>query len=170
MDSQTEQKVNDYNEYPHTQVTSDDIHKQGFQFYMRNGLPKSNIPDQCFLYNMDDKDNNGTHWLTVCLQYPEIYYFDPFSTALGGFPPLELRQWGKKNGYKIIIANEFDVQHIKSWLCGYYSLFMAKKLQPLIGTLTEKKFDNIIKKEFDTHPTDYNVKKITQWSTKVHLL
>jgi len=172
MGSKTDKKVNydDYNEYPYQQVTSDDISKAGFGFFMRNNLPKSSIQDQCFLYNMDDKDKNGSHWTCVCIQYPDIFYFDPFSTELGGYPPQELRSWGKKYGFKKIIANEFPIQHIKSWLCGHYSLFMAEKLDSMIGKLTEQTFDDIIKKEFDIVPTDYNVDKITKWSKVHHLI
>lgn len=131
---------------------------------MRDDLPHG-AKNRCFLYNLDSKMNGGTHWTTVCLQHPEIYYFDPFGTKmLGGYPPQELRIWGKNHGFNIIYANENDIQHIKSNLCGYYSLFMANKLRPMIGKLNEKRFDNIISNEFDLLPTTYNVNKVMKWS------
>lgn len=168
MDSEANQKLKDWDKYPHKQLTSDDITRNSMSWYYRDDLP-STISNGCFIYNLDDTENSGTHWTTVCLRKPIIFYFDPFGTNLSGYPPEDLREWGVKHGFTRIYANEFDIQPIKSWLCGYYALYMAKKLNTL-KTLTENSFDNLIKKEFDTSPTNHNVQKITEWAKGLGLL
>ena len=102
-----------YSEYPYEQLTSDDIQKDGFDFYMRNGLPATIANNTVFLYNMGSKNTSGTHWCCVAIHYPNIYYFDPFGTEiLNGFPPTDLRVWGRSKGFKTIYASEPDIQHV----------------------------------------------------------
>jgi len=138
---------------------------------MRDDLPKIINNNSVFMYNMDSKNGNGSHWVCVGLHFPSIFYFDPFGTKiLNGFPPMELRIWGKHNGYKIIYASENDIQHVKSFLCGYYALYVADLLKKHIMSLTENKFDSLISNSFDEYPSKYNVDKITKWSIKKHIL
>lgn len=170
MDSEINQAVkNDFERYPYKEITDKDITNEGFNFFMRNNLPKS-MEDQCFIYNLDDKNNGGTHWVCVCVQYPFIFYYDPYGTPLGGYPPQELRDFGIKNHFNSVVCNDKINQPVKSVLCGYFSLYMAKKLQPLIGNITEKKFDKLISNSFDSNPTISNVKTITKWSKNEGLL
>lgn len=160
---------NDYENYPNKQITSEDIEKQGYKWFMRNNIP-NHLENGCYVYNMDGKNGGGTHWVMFCLQFPEIYYYDSFSVNLGGYPPEELKTWGKQHIYKVIYCNDMTNQPIKSWLCGFFALYMCNKLKPLIGKLTEKKFDNVIKNSFDAYPSDGNVKEVTKFSINHHLL
>jgi hypothetical protein len=169
---QSDQKLNDnssYKEYPYQQVDSNQIEKDGFEWFFRNGLPQT-LNDDVYIYNLDSVGRSGTHWTCFVLQFPTIFYYDPFGTGLNGYPPEELRQFGRNNGFKIIYANEWDNQHIKSQLCGYYALYVAHMLKKHLGNLTENKFDSLLTQAFDHHPTTNNVNKITKWSKNEGLL
>lgn len=176
MDTETPTRVksrqnteNSYQEYPYQQISSTQIEEEGFQWFMRNGLP-TDLEDGVYLYNLDGKEGSGTHWSCFALRYPSIFYYDPFGTDLNGYPPEELRQFGKRNGFKVIYASEHDNQHLKSYLCGYYSLFIARLLKSHLGSLTETQFDHLLDTSFDHHPTSNNVQKITKWSKAEGLL
>lgn len=174
MDSETVTSVNEaaknqYDQFPYKQITDADIEKHGLKWLMRDELT-DDMEDDVYIYNMDSSNNAGSHWVCFALQYPAIFYYDPFSVKLGGYPPKDLRLWGKKQGYRVIYCNDQINQPIKSNLCGYFSLYIADKLKESLGTLTEKKFDSIIASSFDKSPTKSNVSKITKWSKKEHLL
>ena len=64
---------------------------------------------------MDDSIGPGTHW--VC--YYNNYYFDPFGMP----PPLEVKKYILDIKY-----NNIQYQGIKSVLCGYYCLYLLKRL------------------------------------------
>ena len=162
-------KKGSYERYPEKQVTDHEIEKLGFDWFMRDDIP-INLSNGTYILNLDSHKNSGTHWVCFCLQLPEIYYFDPFGTNLNGYPPNELRLFGKQNGFKNIICFQEDVQHLKSYLCGYYALYMATKFRKHIGNLTPNKFDNLILKTFTKYPSDKNVNSVTQWSKKVGIL
>ncbi len=158
-----------YSEYPYQQVTDKEINKLHFKWFMRNGLPQT-LNDGVYLYNTDSKGNGGKHWQCFCLKYPNIYFVDPFGSELNGLPSEELREFGKRNGYKMIYANEYDIQALLSWLCGYYSLYFATKMRKYFNQLNPKTFDTIIHKGYTRYPSDTNVKIITEWSKKVGIL
>lgn len=90
------------------QLSSTQIEEMGYRWFMRNALPRGQISDGCYLYNLDDQGSRGTHWTMFCLKRPDLYYVDSFGTDLNGYPPQELRDWGRKQGAKMIYANEWD--------------------------------------------------------------
>ena len=150
-----------WDEYPHHQINSDDIEKLGFHWFMRDNIPAS-LGDGVYLYNMDSSRGNGSHWMSFCLKKPKIFYYDPFGTDLNGFPPTELRKWGAQNGYKMLVANEEDMQHIKSWLCGWYAVYFALKMKKHYNQLTPKSFDQIVQKGLTKYPSSHNVETVAQ--------
>ena len=164
------QEVNRYNEYPYQQLTSDQIEGLGFDWCFSNDLP-SNLPDgTVMMYNMDKKGGKGTHWTCFALRKPTIYYYDPFGVYINGNPPKPLSKWGLSHGYDEIFANEFDNQHLKSWLCGYYSLYMAHQLSKHVDHLSHNYFDGLIKRSFTRKPSNRNVNRVIHWSRKMGLL
>jgi len=158
-----------FDQFPYKLINSDDISNEGFKWFMRNDLP-NNLQNGCYVYNMDSKTGQGTHWTMFVIQYPDIFYVDPFGTNLNGKPPKELRTWGIQHGFKNIYCSELDIQPLKSWLCGHISIFLAKRFKPLIGSLNEQKFDNTLYNLFDDHASAGNVKIVTNWANKEGLL
>ena len=46
----------------------------------RDEIPKKvkNIPNQCFIINLDDTEGPGTHWVAVKITADFVNYFDTF--------------------------------------------------------------------------------------------
>jgi hypothetical protein len=154
---------NHFKEYPYQQITNQEIEQQGFDWFSRDNLPDE-LQDGVYIVNLDRSSGGGTHWRTLVIQYPQIYLFDPFGIKYTGKPNRELMAWGKRNGFQEILCNEWDVQPLQSWLCGWMALQMAQKFKKHLGSLTEKQFDQLIKQTYDTHPTANNVQRVTKWS------
>ncbi len=72
-----------------------------------------------YISNLDNSNNNGTHW-TVFFYHPlTSYYYDSF----GFVPPLEI-----ENKIKPYYFNNNDIQDYNSEACGYYCLAFIKFL------------------------------------------
>jgi hypothetical protein len=149
-------------------ITSDDIEKEGLRWCMRDNIPP--LPNHSVIvYNTDKASGQGKHWETFALQQPICYWYDPFGTKVNQ-PPKELITWLQKHGYTQLVANEMCHQPLESWLCGWFSIYMAKKMKKHLGHLDKEIFEKYIEKAFDKAPTAQNVAKITQWSKNEGLL
>ena len=169
MDHQINPRLN-YARYPYQQITNREIEQLGLPWFMRDDLP-SVMSQGSYVYNLDGKNGDGTHWTCFCLKSPNIYYVDPFGTDQPkGKPPTELRTWGKQHGYQMIVANEECFQHLESWLCGHYSCYFAIKMNKYFQQLTPRNFDRIVQKGITKYPSDQNVQLITQWAKKKGIL
>ena len=167
MDSSPRKRIN-FNAYPNHLISDTDIQQCGYQYFMRNDLPEK-LQNGSYIYNLDDKNGNGTHWTMFCLKYPYIYYVDSFGTNLNGYPPEELRDFGRRNGFKEIVCNEWMIQHIKSYLCGYYALYFADKLNKYFDELTPTSFDNIIHAKMTKFASEKNFNTLEKFCERVGL-
>ena len=92
----------------------------------RDEIPRlvKNIPNQCFIINLDDTEGPGTHWVAVKITEDFVNYFDSF----GMQPPQELinlcHTFNKLYKYE---SNQF--QDLSSVLCGYYCLYFSKECE-----------------------------------------
>jgi hypothetical protein len=162
----------DYIEYPYKMISSDDIKKAGYPWYSRDTLPYQ-LRDQTAIYNLDYASGPGTHWVTFAVKGPIVYYVDPFGSHLKGHDgkaTKELIQRAKDSGMKEICGNEYQYQDKYTWLCGYYALYFASKLNKNKKILTPETFDKIVQHCFDKYPTDHNIKIITEWAQGKGLL
>jgi hypothetical protein len=85
-------------------------------------------------------------------------------------PTKELETLAQSMHLKQIIANDYQVQPTKSYLCGYYALYLAKVLRKYVGKLNEKLFYNIISDTFGNHPSFNNVSKVVAYGNKIGIL
>ena len=92
----------------------------------RDGIPAKvkNIPDQCFIINLDDTEGPGTHWVAVKMSKGHINYFDSF-----GLQPTQVLvnlcyTFNKLYKYE---SNQF--QDLSSALCGYCCLYFLKEFR-----------------------------------------
>ena len=111
------------------------------------------------------------HWITLILQKPEAFIFDPLSTKVNkkdipSHHP-ELMSWLKRNGFTQILANDKIVQPKKSNLCGYYCLWFVKHVPK--GHLNENKFDDFILRNFHDGDSGFSVRTLVSWTNKVGL-
>ena len=97
------------------------------------------------IYNLQNSDQNGSHWCSITRRNNTIFIFDSFGI---GEIPLEI--------YKIykdfkIITNIYQIQHISSILCGLYSilfiLYDVKNKNDFINFLTLFNKSNFLKNE-----------------------
>jgi hypothetical protein len=82
-----------------------------------------------YVFNLDDKDNGGTHWTCAFFNKTQILYFDPFGLA----PPVEILKFMKSYNKNVSYSSS-QLQNIKSITCGYfvcyfmYRIYKGKKL------------------------------------------
>ena len=101
--------------------------------------------NKSLIYNLQNSNENGSHWCSITRRNNTIYIFDSFGV---GERPKEI--------YKIykdfkIITNIFQIQHISSILCGLYSilfiLYDVKNKSDFINFLTLFNKSNFLKNE-----------------------
>jgi len=80
---------------------------------------KDNITYGYTIINLNNSNQDGSHWTVVCFTPLISYYFDSF----GFVPPLELDEIIKPYKY-----NDKDIQDLNSEACGYYCIAFIKFL------------------------------------------
>ena len=72
--------------------------------------------NKSLIYNLQNSKQTGSHWCSITRRNSIIYVFDSFGI---GEIPSEIYKIYKK--FKII-TNIYQIQHISSILCGFYSI------------------------------------------------
>ncbi len=83
-----------------------------------------NLPNGSYIFNLQNHNQNGTHWVALIKQKNKYYYCDSFGIC----PPqtlIDLLQCEEKQFY----FNDTQIQNINSILCGYYSLLFLYIMQ-----------------------------------------
>ena len=84
--------------------------------------------------NLQNSNQNGSHWCSITRRNNTIYVFDSF--GIGEIPSKIYEIYNK---FKIV-TNIYQIQHIKSILCGLYSilfiLYDVKNKNDFINFLT----------------------------------
>lgn len=114
--------------------------------YSKDNVPNKIGVNSCYIINLDDSGNDGTHWVLLMNKKTEktILYFDSFGVK---YPPKSILEM-KTN--KLIVCNNKKIQDINSLLCGYYCLKLA--LECLVK---DKKYIDVIN-HFDYDKSNYN--------------
>ena len=124
--------------------------------YSRDNL-SNNIKKGAYVINLDEYENNGTHWISLFVKPKYTVYFDSFGVE---HIPKEINKF---IGNKKIKASIFRIQAYDSIMCGYFcinfinymlkgktlldytNLFFPNDLKKTIKLLKEYlKMDNII--------------------------
>jgi hypothetical protein len=74
-----------------------------------------------WVVNLQNSNQNGSHWCCLILTKTEAFYFDSF----GASPPEQLYNFILHH-YGKVPFNNFIVQNIKSILCGYFCIGLLK--------------------------------------------
>ena len=97
------------------------------------------------IYNLQNSNQNGSHWCSITRKNNLIFVFDSFGV---GEIPSEIYKIYKK--FKII-TNVYQIQDISSILCGLYSilfiLYDVKNKNDFINFLTLFNKLNFLKNE-----------------------
>jgi len=134
---------------------------------MRNNLPQS-LDNGCYMYNLDDKNGQGTHWECFVISPPYLCNYDPFGSKMRQYPTREIEALAKRMNLKLITV-PYAQQHLKSNLCGYYSLYICDKCKPHVGKLDPNKFKEIVYQAFGPSPDKEDVKKLTNYAKREHI-
>lgn len=96
------------------------------------------------IINFEERSSGGTHWVCYHINKNDDYnyYFDSFGLPIQD----ETKKYLNKNGKEIIIQTS-SYQHPISAMCGYYCLYVLKKLNE--GEL----FESIVSKFNENNQT-----------------
>jgi hypothetical protein len=93
--------------------------------YMNDSFCKTVPHDTGMFYilNLQNSNENGSHWVLISCMKKEIVYFDPY-----GFPATkDVTNWILKskrpNRY-----SQIDIQDLYSHACGWYCIYFSKRL------------------------------------------
>jgi hypothetical protein len=73
------------------------------------------------IVNTDTRNKNGTHWIGVYINLPNIYVYDSFASHTSKTLPIFYKKCKKKN-LNVIDVNRVADQYQKSSVCGYASI------------------------------------------------
>jgi hypothetical protein len=92
---------------------------------MCDELP-SPLPDGAYIVNLQRHEESGSHWCGLCKSQNTVFYCDSF----GCIYTVEEEDLFRKQGY-ITYMNQQQLQHVRSHMCGYFSvaflLYMLKE-------------------------------------------
>lgn len=172
MDSKTNKELNnEYKDYPYKLITNIEIEKEGFDWYMKDNLPKS-LPDGVYILNTGSVKSGGEHWQVFALKFPNIYFCGSYgaTSKYKDRPQYNLINFGKRNGFDNIYCYEHQLQIADSVACGEFALYIGNLLKKNFNKLSEGYFDNMINHEFDKKPSAYNINKVVEWARREGLL
>ena len=129
--------------------------------FMKDEL-NSDLKQGCYIINLQNHDENGSHWTAFIKDKNDIYYYDSF----GVVPP--------QNLYDIFIIdsnslyyNTSDDQNFDATSCGWWSIaylyYMTNSKGPMLNRM--KKFDHKFRKK-DTKLNEIDLKK---YISKIYL-
>jgi hypothetical protein len=72
---------------------------------MRNSLPKKIRKRECGIVNLDNSENNGTHWTAYIKKGENIIYFDSYGNLT---PDLKLVKYFKSDSTRNKISYNYD--------------------------------------------------------------
>jgi hypothetical protein len=113
-----------------------------------------------YILNLDLDSSDGSHWVLVSTLNPKVnIYFDSFSLP----PPQDIVEFLEKSR-KMKVMNNLQLQNIKSNYCGYFCVYIAKRL------LKGDKYDDILTNPhwnyIDTKKNDAFVKQVVMKMVK----
>ena len=91
-------------------------------FFSRNSLLRAK--DGAYVINLDDKNNKGTHWVSLFIDRNTAAYFDSFGIE---YIPLEVLN---KIRDKSITHNKFRIQGNESIMRGFYCIAFIEYMLP----------------------------------------
>ena len=132
-----------YDKYPYYQITSKEIEALDIPWTMLDKIPPNFAYKPIFILNLDQSTGEGAHWTLVGtnIRRKEVFYFDPLGRDNDGQYnmknsdyekktgcPTELSIWAKQQGFVNVHVNSTRFQFLKSWMCGFIVLYLAKHI------------------------------------------
>ena len=89
--------------------------------YMKDELPKKIKVNECGIVNLQNSDENGSHWICYYKKGKLKYYFDSYGLDL----PNELKSYLKSPIY----CSTFEIQKLNTKICGQLCTYMLYYLE-----------------------------------------
>ena len=105
----------------------------------REDSAKQAMKKHGFVINLDDKGNEGSHWVAARRVNGTLLYADPFGLVLSGYPPKELQDMHLHN-----IVNRVAWQRPSTNYCGYYAYCFAKAMNKLDEDTSQKELEDAL--------------------------
>ena len=99
---------------------TEQLHIPNFKgVFMRDEILNENLrSNECFVYNIDSKENPGTHWTCAFIQNNKCWYFDSY----GFQPPKEFLEYTENIENRWY--SNFKIQTAYEVICGHYCLYV----------------------------------------------
>ena len=78
---------------------------------------------RCYIINLQNSWQPGSHWVLLSCLERTIYYWDPF----GALPTQAVHNWVRSTQRPALYCN-IDLQSFDSEACGYYCMYIAARL------------------------------------------
>jgi hypothetical protein len=116
---------------------------------------KAPLAQGCYIINLQNHDEGGSHWTAFIKDRNDIYYYDSF----GVVPPQNLYDIFKIDSHNIYY-NTSDDQYFDSTSCGWWSISFLYYMTNTKGNMLDrmKKFDKKFCKK-DTKQNEIDLKK-----------
>lgn len=85
--------------------------------FMRDQIKGKVNSNECFILNIDESENAGTHWTCLSVKNSICYYFDSY----GFCPPDEIKTYC--DGLECYFSS-FKIQKQNEVICGHYCIYM----------------------------------------------
>jgi hypothetical protein len=83
---------------------------------MLNNFEIKEIANQYIINLQSSTQGNGSHWIALCIEDKDIFYFDSF----GIICPSEVTNFCKRIPKSSLAYNDLQIQHIDAQTCGWY--------------------------------------------------
>ena len=86
-------------------------------------MPYIHNDEFCFISNLDNSHQSGSHWVGIYIKNNNMYCYDSFGRDINNILPEYIISYSKKYNYNIINSDSTDrEQQIKEYNCGQRSL------------------------------------------------
>ena len=93
----------------------------------------------CYILNLDDSENQGTHWCSFIITDYYVLYCDSF-----GMPPPEKVYQLFLKTKKDLYVNKRQFQHIDSVLCGWFACYFLYSMIFMKGETMLEKYQKFV--------------------------
>jgi hypothetical protein len=122
---------------------------------MKDQLNTKNIKNGCYIINLENHNQDGSHWTALFKNKNKYYYADSF----GVVPPQTLLDNLKINPNNLFY-NDKQIQDLKSQRCGFYAIYFLYCISknPIQEGL--EKYINTFSFDGDERKNEKQIKKI----------
>jgi hypothetical protein len=88
-----------------------------------DNMPYSDNNNFCFISNLDNSHQSGSHWVAIYVKNNNMYCYDSFGRDINNILHNYIISYSKKHNYNIVNSDLTDrEQEIKEYNCGQRSL------------------------------------------------